>query len=148
VIVEPDLTVPGHREIFVIGDLAAVKDEAGKPVPGLAPAAIQMGRHAARNIARACQQKPYEKFRYREKGNLATIGKAAAVADLGWIKVNGFVAWLLWLAVHIFFLIGFRNRFIVIFEWAWAYLTNQRSARLITGDPYASAVDVPKRKPG
>jgi len=134
VLVNADLTVPGYPEIFVIGDLAALKDERGKPIPGLAPAAIQMGRHAARNVARACQGKPYEKFRCRDKGNLATIGRAAAVADLGWIKVSGLPAWLLWTGVHIFFLIGFRNRFIVMLEWAWAYFTNQRGARLITGD--------------
>ncbi len=135
VIVNPDLTVPGHPEIFVIGDLAALKDDHGKMLPGLAPVAMQMGRHAARNIARACAgKKPYEKFRYRDKGNLATIGRAAAVADLGWIRVSGFIAWLLWLGVHIFFLIGFRNRFIVMLEWAWSYFSNQRGARLITGD--------------
>jgi NADH dehydrogenase len=143
VIVEPDLSVPGHSEIFVIGDLAAVKDESGKPIPGLAPVAIQMGRHAARNIQRASAGRPTEKFHYRDKGNLATIGKAAAVADLGRLKVSGFIAWVLWLAVHIFFLIGFRNRFIVIIEWAWAYFTNQRSARLITGDLHRSDTAAP-----
>jgi NADH dehydrogenase len=134
VLVGPDLAVPGYPEIFVIGDLAALKDDQGKPIPGLAPAAIQMGRHAARNIRLASEGRPYEKFHYRDKGNLATIGRAAAIADLGWIKVDGFVAWVLWMAVHIFFLIGFRNRFIVMFEWAWAYFASQRGARLITGD--------------
>jgi NADH dehydrogenase len=143
VIVNPDLTVPGHPEIFVIGDLAALKDDRGKAIPGLAPAAMQMGRHAASNIARACEGKPYENFRYRDKGNLATIGRASAVADLGWIKVSGFAAWILWLGVHIFFLIGFRNRFIVMCEWAWAYFTNQRGARLITGDLFTDTNAAP-----
>ncbi len=138
VIVNPDLTVPGHPEIFVIGDLAALKDDRGKAIPGLAPAAMQMGRHAASNIARGCEGKPYENFRYRDKGNLATIGRAAAVADLGWIRASGFAAWILWLGVHIFFLIGFRNRLIVMWEWAWAYFSNQRGARLITGDLFGN----------
>ncbi len=147
-IVEPDLAVPGHPEIFVIGDLAAFKDETGKMLPGLAPVAMQMGRHAAENIIRAGVGKPYEQFRYLDKGNLATIGRASAVADLGRVKVSGFAAWLLWLAVHIFFLIGFRNRFIVLFEWAWAYFTNERGARLITGDPYRRPVPRdPQSKP-
>jgi NADH dehydrogenase len=136
VLVEPDLTVPGHPEIFVIGDLAALEDQTGKLIPGLAPAAMQMGRHAARNIIRASRGQPRENFRYFDKGSLATIGRAAGVADLGWIRVSGFFAWVLWLAVHIFFLIGFRNRVLVMLEWAWAYFANQRGARLITGDMF------------
>lgn len=142
VVVNPDLTVPGHPCIFVIGDLAALKDENGKQLPGVAPVAIQQGRHAARNIALACQGQKTKPFRYHDRGSLATIGRAAAVADLGFVKFSGFLAWLAWLFVHIFFLIGFRNRFAVLFEWAWAYFTFQRAARLITGDinrPHSSS---------
>jgi NADH dehydrogenase len=139
VVVERDLTVPGHPEVFVIGDLAAFlhqtdnENPPGKPLPGVAPVAIQQGRHAAKNIVRACRGEPYQTFHYLDKGNLATIGRAAAVADLGFTHLSGVLAWLAWLFVHIFFLIGFRNRFVVLFEWAWAYLTYQRAARLITG---------------
>ena len=132
--VQPDLTVPGHPEVSVIGDLAALQDKDGKPLPGVAPVAIQQGRHAARNILRASRGLPSEPFHYLDRGSLATIGRAAAVADFGWIKFSGFFAWLSWLFIHIFFLIGFRNRFIVMFEWAWAYFTYQRAARLITGN--------------
>lgn len=134
VLVEPDMTVPGHPEVFIIGDLAALPDKDGRLLPGVAPVAIQQGRHAARNILRACKGLSYEPFQYIDRGSLATIGRAAAVADLGRIKFSGFFAWVAWLFVHIFFLIGFRNRFIVMFEWAWAYFTFQRAARLITGD--------------
>ena len=134
VIAEPDLTVPGHPEVFVIGDLASLPDEHGKPLPGVAPVAIQQGKHAARNIIRACQGLSPETFHYFNRGSLATIGRAAAVADLGRLKFSGALAWLAWLFIHIFFLIGFRNRFVVVFEWAWAYFTYQRAARLITGD--------------
>ena len=134
VLVQPDLTIPGHPEVFVIGDLAAFLHQGGKPLPGVAPVAIQQGRHAARNIVRACQGKPLEPFHYLDKGSLATIGRAAAVADFGRIKLSGFFAWLAWLLVHIFFLIGFRNRFVVMIDWAWAYFAYHRAARLITGD--------------
>jgi NADH dehydrogenase len=134
VIVNDDLTVPGHPEVFVIGDLAAVKQAGGSLVPGVAPAAIQEGTHAARNVARAVAGQPLRPFRYRDKGSLATIGRAAAVADLGRVKLSGFPAWAAWLGIHIFFLIGFRNRVLVILQWAWAYITYQRGARLITGD--------------
>jgi NADH:ubiquinone reductase (H+-translocating) len=134
VLVEPDLTIPGHPEVFVIGDLAAFTHQTGKPLPGVSPVAIQQGRHAARNILRSCQGLPYEPFKYVDKGSLATVGRAAAVAQFGRVKISGFLAWLAWLFIHIFFLIGFRNRFVVMFEWAWAYFTFQRSARLITGD--------------
>lgn len=129
--VGPDLTVPGRPEVFVVGDLAVIEDR-GRPVPGLAPAAMQEGRYAARAIARRLSGRTVAPFRYRDKGTLATIGRAAAVADIrGW-KISGFPAWLAWLGIHIFFLIGFRNRLLVMFEWAWAYLTWQRGARLIT----------------
>lgn len=132
--VEADLTLPGHPEVFVIGDLAVFAHQTGKPLPGVAPVAIQQGRHAANNILRSLSDRPYEPFRYVDRGNLATIGRAAAVADLGKLKFSGFFAWLVWVFVHIFFLIGFRNRFVVLFDWAWAYFTFQRAARLITGD--------------
>lgn len=133
VLVEPDLTIPGHPGLFVIGDLAAARQSDGSLVPGVAPAAIQEGAHTARNIDRLVRGSRTLPFRYRDKGSLATIGRAAAVADFGRVKLSGFPAWVAWLAVHIFFLIGFRNRFLVITEWAWAYLTFQRGARLITG---------------
>ncbi|MBV8518034.1 MAG: NAD(P)/FAD-dependent oxidoreductase [Acidobacteria bacterium] len=134
VLVEPELTIPGHRDVFVIGDLAAAKQRDGAFVPGVAPAAIQEGQHTARNLERALEGQPLRAFRYRDKGSLATIGRAAAVADFGRIRFGGFFAWLAWLVIHIFFLIGFRNRFLVITQWAWAYLTYQRGARLITGE--------------
>ncbi len=129
VIVESNLTVPFHPDAFVIGDLAAVPD-----VPGVAPAAIQEAEHTARNIERAIEGQPLRAFHYHDKGSLATIGRAAAVADLGRIKLSGFMAWAAWLAIHIFFLIGFRNRVLVLLQWAWAYVTYQRGARLITGE--------------
>ncbi len=132
--VRPDLTVPGHPDAFVAGDLAAVLDQRGKPLPGLAPVAIQQGRHAARNILCALKGQPRRPFRYADRGMLATIGRAAAVADLGKVRFSGYIAWVTWLFVHIFWLIGFRNRFLVLFEWAWAYITYQRAVRLITGD--------------
>jgi len=133
VLVEPDLTVPGHKDVFVLGDLAAVKQPDGSFVPGVAPAAIQAGQHTAMNLERAVAGQPLRAFRYKDKGSLATIGRAAAVADFGKFRMSGFAAWFAWLAIHIFFLIGFRNRFLVITQWAWAYLTYQRGARLITG---------------
>ena len=128
VLVEPDLSIPGHGDVFVIGDLAAVTN-----VPGVAPAAIQEGTHTAKNILRMIDGQPTLPFRYHDKGSLATIGRAAGVADFGRIKLSGFMAWAAWLSVHIFFLIGFRNRVLVILQWAWAYVTFQRGARLITG---------------
>ena len=134
VLVDADLTVPGHKDVFVIGDLAAVKQADGSFVPGVAPAAIQEGQHTALNLERAVNGQPLRAFRYRDKGSLATIGRAAAVADFGKFTLSGFLAWFAWLAIHIFFLIGFRNRFLVITQWAWAYLTYQRGARLITGE--------------
>jgi NADH dehydrogenase len=133
-VVEPDLSLPGHPETFVIGDLACFLHQTGKPLPGVAPAAIQEGRHAARNILHDLRGRPRTPFHYLDKGTLATIGRAAAVANFRVIKISGFFAWLAYLFVHLFFLIGFRNRFVVMFEWAWAYFTFQRSARLITGD--------------
>jgi len=135
VLVRPTLAIPGHDDVFVVGDLATVEQD-GKPVPGVAPAAIQMGRHAARNILRAIAGQPEEAFRYWDKGSFATIGRGKAVGELaGGVKLSGFLAWLAWLAIHIFFLIGFRNRVLVIFQWAYSYVTFRRGARLITGPP-------------
>ena len=130
--VAPDLTVPGQPRVLVVGDLASL-DQDGRPVPGVAPAAIQMGVHAAGNVLRAARGEASLPFRYRDKGSLATIGRRRAVAVIGALRLSGLVAWLAWLGVHIFFLIGFRNRFVVMFTWAWAYLTYDRSARLILG---------------
>lgn len=133
--VKPDLTLPGHPEVFVIGDLAAAKDERGKLLAGVAPVAIQEGRFVAKLIREetAGSLKVRPAFHYWDKGSLATIGRAAAVAQFGRIHISGFVAWLSWLFVHIFFLIGFRNRLLVFIQWAWSYFTYERGARLITG---------------
>jgi NADH dehydrogenase len=149
VIVEPDLTVPGHPEVFVAGDLASAKRKNGQPVPGVAPAAIQMGKFAARQIKRSLEGKPHEHFEYWDKGSLATIGRSRAVADFpGKIHISGYFAWLSWLFVHLFFLIGFRNRFFVMIEWAWAYITYNHSARLITEPVEKELVEKPKAKAG
>lgn len=134
VLVNPDLSIPGHPEVFVIGDLAALKDEQGKFLPGIAPVALQEGAATARNIERELRGQPRENFHYLDKGSLATIGRSAAIAQFGKLHISGFVAWLSWLFVHIFFLIGFRNRIIVLIQWAWSYFTYERGARLITGD--------------
>jgi NADH dehydrogenase len=128
----PDLSVPDHPEVFVVGDLASL-EQAGRPVPGVAPAALQMGAHAAGNVLRSLRGEPLVPFRYRDKGSLATIGRRRAVAVLGSVRLSGLVAWLTWVAVHVFFLIGFRNRLVVLLTWAWAYVTYDRSARLIVG---------------
>jgi NADH dehydrogenase len=134
VLVEPDLSIRGHSEVYVIGDLSTLLDPTAHPVPGVAPAAIQEGRHAAKNILRACEGKPSKPFRYFDKGSLATIGRADAVAQLGPIKLSGFIAWVAWLVVHIFFLIGFQNRLSVVVDWAWAYFADRREARLVIGN--------------
>lgn len=134
VLVQPDLSIPAHPEVFVIGDLASLKASDGKQLPGLAPVAIQQGKHVANLIRRELAGQPRKNFKYRDKGSLATIGRAAAVGRFGKIHISGFVAWLAWLFIHIFFLIGFRNRLLVMFQWAWSYLTYERGARLITGD--------------
>ncbi len=133
VLVQPDLSLPVHPEVFVIGDLAALKDEHGKMLPGVAPVAIQEGKFVAHTIARELNGQGRTNFHYFDKGSLATIGRAAAVAQFGKIHISGFIAWLSWLFIHIFFLIGFRNRLIVLIQWAWSYFTYQRGARLITG---------------
>ncbi len=134
VLVEPDLSIPGHREVFVIGDLATLKDERGKPLPGVAPVAMQQGKFVGRQIAGDLSGRVREKFHYFDKGSLATIGRAAAIAQFGKIHLSGFIAWLSWLFIHIMFLIGFRNRILVMIQWAWSYLTFERSARLITDE--------------
>jgi len=134
VLVNPDLSIPGHSEVFVIGDLASLKDEHGKMLPGVAPVAMQEGMAVAHNIERDLHGESRKNFHYTDKGNLATIGRAAAVAQFGKLHISGYVAWLSWLFIHIFFLIGFRNRMIVLMQWAWSYFTYERGARLITGD--------------
>jgi len=131
--VTPDLSVAGHPEIFVAGDLCAFTHGTGEPLPGVAPVAIQQGRAAAANAWRRLAGEATRPFRYRDRGSMATVGRAAAVAVIGPLRLSGLPAWLAWLGVHITFLIGFRNRFLVLFEWAWAYSTWQRGARLITG---------------
>jgi len=136
VLVQPDLSIPGHSEVFVIGDLAALNDENGKMLPGVAPVAIQQGDWVADSIARDLENQTRRNFRYHDKGSLATIGRAAAVAQFGKsgkFHLSGYFAWLAWLFIHILFLIGFRNRLIVMIQWAWSYLTYERGARLITG---------------
>jgi NADH dehydrogenase len=153
--VAPDLSVPGHAEIFVIGDAACLTGPTGEPLPGLAPVAKQQGQYVGEVVARLVRREPPPPpFHYRDQGALATIGRHSAVADLGWIKLTGWVAWILWGIVHIFFLIGFRNRMAVFLNWIWAWLTYGRGARLITGDttPFAAAVKPAARamsdKPG
>src|SRR3954464_7726980 len=131
--VEPDLSLPGRPEVFVIGDLAAITDKSGKMAPGVAPNAIQQGKWAAKNIWRSIKGEAREPFHYLDKGNLATIGRAAGVAEFGRLHLSGVIAWIFWLTVHIFFLIGFRNRVLVFIQWAWAYFTFESGARLITG---------------
>lgn len=165
VLVRPDLTLPGHPEVFVIGDLAALKDENGKMLPGVAPVAIQQGNYVARIIRSEIKSSstvepgspPFSRsspegssasrppFHYWDKGSLATIGRAAAVAEFGKIHISGFIAWLAWLFVHIFFLIGFRNRLLVFIQWAWSYVTYERGARLITGSTELPGWTAPKR---
>jgi NADH dehydrogenase len=133
-IVEPDCTIPGHPEVFVLGDAALFDHQEGGPLPGICPVAIQMGEYAARTIAGDLQGQPRRAFRYWDKGQLAVIGRGRAVADIWKLHFGGFLAWLIWTFVHIFFLIGFRNRVLVMIQWAWSYLTYGRGARLIAGE--------------
>ncbi|MGE0043337.1 MAG: NAD(P)/FAD-dependent oxidoreductase [Vicinamibacterales bacterium] len=133
--VEPDLSVPGYPHVFVVGDLAAFPHQTGEPLPGVAQVAMQGGASAAANIARLVRGEPTQPFHYRDYGNMATIGRAAAVADLGWLRVSGFAGWLLWLSIHLVWLVGFRSKASVLIQWATAYLTYQRSVRLIVGKP-------------
>jgi len=132
VIVNDDLTIPGHPEVQVIGDLANFSHQTGEPLPGVSPVAMQQGRQAARNILRMIRGERPEPFRYFDKGSMATIGRNKAVADLKFFHLSGLLAWLTWLFVHIIFLVGFRNRVLVLLQWAWAYLTFDKGARLIT----------------
>jgi NADH dehydrogenase len=131
--VQPDLTLPGHPEVFVLGDMANYPYQGGKPLPGLAPVAMQQGSYVADLIQRRLRGVPSAPFHYRDRGTMATIGRAAAVADLGWITFSGLLAWLTWLFIHLLYLVEFQNRFLVLFQWAWNYFTRNRSARLITG---------------
>jgi NADH dehydrogenase len=132
VVVQDDLTIPGHPEVQVIGDLANFTDKDGKPLPGVSPVAMQQGRHAARNILAMTEGRKPQRFWYFDKGSMATIGRHKAVADLHMLHLSGLPAWLAWLFVHILFLVGFRNRVVVLVQWAWAYLTFNKGARLIT----------------
>ena len=132
VIVNDDLTIPGHPEVQVIGDLANFPHQTGQPLPGISPVAMQQGRHAARNVIAMIQGRKPQRFRYWDKGTMATIGRNKAVADLKFVHLSGLPAWLAWLFVHIVFLVGFRNRLLVLVQWAWAYLTFDKGARLIT----------------
>jgi NADH dehydrogenase len=134
VFVNPDLSLPNSPNVFVIGDMASLKQENGEPVPGLGAAAQQEGTRAAKNILSDIANKSRANFRYWDKGTMATIGRSKAIVDLRGLKVSGFIAWLIWLFLHVLLLIGFRNRLAVLVDWAWAYLTRERSARLITGD--------------
>lgn len=137
VAVQPDLSVAGHSEIFVVGDLAAYTAPSGKVLPGIAPVAIQQGEAAAANIRRAANGQPSHAFHYVDRGTMATIGRAAAVAEIRRVHLKGGLAWLAWLVVHIFFLIGFEKRLLVLVQWAWSYLSYERGARLITGGWHA-----------
>jgi NADH dehydrogenase len=137
VIVEPDLSIPGHPEVFVVGDAAAFLPQGGRLLPGVAQTAMQGARHAAKTILRRLRGEPSKPFVYRDLGSMAIVGRRAAISDLGWVRFSGGLAWLAWLFLHIFMLIGFRNRVVVLFQWAVAYLTFQRGARLITGDTRA-----------
>jgi NADH dehydrogenase len=132
IIVNDDLTIPGHPEVQVIGDLANFTHQTGEPLPGISPVAMQQGRHAARNVLAMIKGCKPKRFRYWDKGTMATIGRNKAVADLRFMHLSGRLAWLAWLFVHIFFLVGFRNRLLVLIQWAWAYLTFDKGARLIT----------------
>jgi NADH dehydrogenase len=134
VFVQPDLTISDYKNVFVIGDMVSINMENGQPVPGVAPAAMQMAETACDNILRDLRNETRENFRYVDKGSMATIGRNKAIAEIGKWKFSGYIAWLMWLFVHIISLIGFRNRLWVLSEWMWAYFTRERSARLITGD--------------
>jgi NADH dehydrogenase len=139
IVVAPDLTIPGHPEIFVIGDMANYSHQTGQPLPGVAPVALQQGRYVSKLIAYRLRTRTLPLFHYRELGNMATIGRSAAVADFGKLRFSGFVAWVLWLFVHLMNLVSFRNRLLVLVQWGWNYVSYDRSARLITNSPEDSA---------
>jgi NADH dehydrogenase len=134
IFVEPDLSLPNHPEIFVIGDLANYPHQTGKPLPGTAPVAIQQGRHVANVLRNRIEEKPIPAFRYRDRGNMAIVGRASAVAELGKFRFSGFLAWLMWLFVHLVNLVEFENRVLVLIQWGWYYFARNRGARLITGN--------------
>ncbi len=134
VMVEPDLTAPGHPEVFVIGDLAVFPHQTGSPLPGVAPVALQQGKYVGKAITCRVEGKPVKPFHYFDKGTMATIGRAAAVAKIGPVNLWGYPAWLAWLFIHLLYLVEFENRLLVLIQWAWSYLTFNRGARLITGD--------------
>jgi NADH dehydrogenase len=133
VLVAPDMSVPGHPEIYVIGDLSNFTHQTGKPLPGVAQPAIQQGHYVAKAIRVRLKGQTIKPFRYFDKGNLAVIGRAKAVADLNFIGVSGFPAWLLWISIHLLYIVEFQNRVLIALQWAWLYITWGRSARLITG---------------
>src|SRR5580693_908232 len=133
VLVNPDLTIPGHPEIFVIGDLANFSHQTGKPLPGVTQPAIQQGHYVGKLIQARLENKNLPPFHYFDKGNLATIGRGAAVADLNWLQISGLPAWLIWIFIHLLYIVQFQNRLLIFLQWAWLYLTFDRSARLITG---------------
>jgi NADH dehydrogenase len=130
-IVEPDLSIKGHSRVFVAGDQARFTHQTGKPLPGTAPVAMQQGRYLARTIRRELKGQSRLPFRFVDKGQMATIGRSRAIVEMGWLKIAGFPAWLLWLIVHIYYLTGFKNRLLVVLQWAWSYLSFRRGARLI-----------------
>ena len=154
VVVQPDLTIPGHPEIFVIGDLAAVRRPAAGAtsppaiLPGVAPVAIQQGRYVAAAIRHRLAGKPVTPFAYRDKGSMATIGRASAVADLGWVSFSGYLAWLAWLFIHLLYLVQFQSRVLVLIQWAWNYVTRNRSARLITNERSRPVILTPREANG
>ncbi len=147
-LVEPDLTVPGHPEIFVVGDAAVEPWKPDRPTPGVAQGAMQGGTHAAKTIRRRILGRPTQPFRYRNKGDVAVIGRLSGVTDIPWLgplgRQGGFTAWLLWLGIHIFYLIGFANRIVVVTRWGMSFLTHGRGTRLITGSPLLPAIEDPK----
>lgn len=147
VILNPDLTLPGHPEAFAVGDMTTFTHQGGQPLPGVSPVAMQQARHVARNLTAALRGRPMTQFVYFDKGSMATIGRAAAVAQIGRLKIGGFVAWFMWLAVHVFFLITFRNRLAVLFNWAYQYFAYKRGARLITGHRLLAGSPEVKRPP-
>ena len=146
--VQPDLSVPGHPEILVIGDAAVQPWKDGRPVPGVAQGAIQGGKYAAALVRRRLSGGSVGAFRYQDRGDVAVIGRLAGVTNIGWLgplgKQSGFAAWLLWLGIHITYLIGFSNRVVVVFRWAWSFLTRRRAARLITGMPFVPPLEHPE----
>jgi NADH dehydrogenase len=144
VLVEPDMSLPGHPEVFVIGDLANYPHQTGQPLPGLAPVAMQQGKYVARLIRARLKVRSLCPFHYRDKGNLATIGRAAAVGFFGKLKFSGFLAWLIWLFVHLMYLAEFDNRLLVLIQWAWNYFTWNRGARLITGQAPLPSQETPE----